>query len=73
MCRSLRFPRSLAPPWKEIADSFRVDAGQSSYYRKAAEALGLVTKDTGRSALPMSGDTLPTFPLRKENSSWFAL
>jgi len=53
--------------YKDIADYFEFDPRQSSYYREAAEALGLVTSDRTGYRLTDVGKRLIQLPAEKRN------
>jgi hypothetical protein len=53
--------------YKSIAEYFGFDERQSSYYREAAEALGLVTRDAGRYHLTETAQHLITASAEKRN------
>src|SRR3989344_3688079 len=53
--------------YKDIADYFGFDERQSSYYREAAEALGLVYREGGKYNLTEVGKTLTSLPSEKRN------
>ncbi len=53
--------------YKEVADYFHFDERQSSYYREAAEALGLVGREKGRYRLTEIGNHLVRLPVEERN------
>jgi hypothetical protein len=53
--------------YRRIAEYFGFDERQSSYYREAAEALGLVVSEKGRYALTEVGKALVRLPAEKRN------
>ena len=53
--------------YKDVAEHFGFDERQSSYYREAAEALGLVTRAEGRYHLTEVANQLVDLPVEKRN------
>lgn len=53
--------------YKNVAEYFDFDERQSSYYREAAEALGLVTSEKGIYQLTEVGKQLVSLPAEKRN------
>ncbi len=53
--------------YKNVAEYFDFDERQSSYYREAAEALGLVTSEKGIYQLTEVGKQLVSLPVEKRN------
>ncbi len=53
--------------YKEVADYFHFDERQSSYYREAAEALGMVVREKGRYRLTEIGNHLVRLPVEERN------
>ena len=53
--------------YKNVAEYFEFDERQSSYYREAAEALGLVVSEKGFYQLTKTGEQLVSLPTEKRN------
>lgn len=53
--------------YKNVAEYFEFDERQSSYYREAAEALGLVVSEKGIYQLTEAGKQLVSLPVEKRN------
>jgi hypothetical protein len=53
--------------YKAIAEQFKFDQRQSSYYREAAEALNLITKENGKYYLTPTAQKLIQLPIEQRN------
>lgn len=53
--------------YKDVAEYFGFDERQSSYYREAAEAVGLATREGGKYSLTETGKLLISLPVEKRN------
>ena len=53
--------------YKNVADYFKFNERQSSYYREAAEALGLVVSERGKYKLTPIGEQLVSLPGERRN------
>ncbi|TSC82000.1 MAG: hypothetical protein G01um101420_530 [Parcubacteria group bacterium Gr01-1014_20] len=53
--------------YRDVAEYFQFDERQSSYYREAAEALGLVSSQDGKYQLTDVGKELVRLPVEKRN------